>query len=720
MFILGWISLNAVPAYPKKIPVHVGDSVIYIRLFGDENSKRAETLDGYTLLQKSRQWFYAERDTSGFLVPSAYALSCSPDDDTQKFLDSTPLHLTSKFVVSPKIRGHQVSVNRRQPAVGNRRILVILMQYKDLAFKKRNEDFEHLFNQSGYTEDGAQGSVYDFYADVSYGQLQLESDVIGPFTSRYSYNFYGKNDRNGNDSQAERLFEEAVEYAATEVALSDYDADGDGFVDNVHIIFAGYGEVAGANQDAIWSHEATLYTPYEIQGMKIDRYSCAPELRGNSGTGISRIGPHCHEIGHALGAMDYYDTNYSSGGAYEGTGMWDVMASGSWNNDGITPADFNPYVKMHDFGWISPQVLPSGNVNLQPSCDDIGSYYILGASASDEYYLLENRSKKKWGAGIPGEGLLIFHIHSDVANVWNNINVTAPQMCYVVCASSKSRYPNSSTSSYGEINSDGCPYPGSSGNRNFGTNSTPEAFYWDEKECGIELNDIVMESDGGILLTNNSTGSIYEPIERERIFFEDFERDVNVNILEDAWTIEEVPTDMKNFDRLLAYDGNRSLQISARKIEDEVRGSFEFSCPPTADQGKYRIKLYIASRYIAQGDSNVIKIGYKKENDLEWRYHEVLSEENSKWKQAVVRLPESVLPYFRIEGVVSKGSILGIDNIEVEQEIPKEDTSINDVLVKKGNALFSGIYTLMGHPVSSIPPIHPYIYIKNGKKIYVK
>ena len=65
-------------------------------------------------------------------------------------------------------------------------------------------------------------------------------------------------------------------------------------------------------------------------------YSCAPELRGNRGSGLSRIGVHCHEIGHSFGAMDFYDTDYEVNGEYAGTGQWDLMASGNWNNEGVS------------------------------------------------------------------------------------------------------------------------------------------------------------------------------------------------------------------------------------------------------------------------------------------------------------------------------------------------------------------------------------------------
>lgn len=329
-----------------------GDSVLYIRLFGDEYHKHAETLDGYSLIQKNNLWYYAEKDNSGDLIASPYKLSSFKSQGLTQFLERIPKHLKADnqypTLSRSNISGH--STRAGGAAIGERKILIILMQYTDLKFVKSNEDFDNLFNSVGYKEDGAMGSVFDYYTDVSYGQLKLSCDIIGPFTSQHKRDYYGKNDKKGSDINSAELFKEAMEYAIQEVQLNKYDADDDGYVDNIHIVFAGYGEEAGAESGAIWSHEASFIRGIPYQDMFVDRYSCAPELRGNSGTGISRIGPHCHEIGHALGAMDYYDTNYGTGGEYEGTGTWDIMASGSWNEDGTVPADFNPYVKAIDFG----------------------------------------------------------------------------------------------------------------------------------------------------------------------------------------------------------------------------------------------------------------------------------------------------------------------------------------------------------------------------------
>lgn len=726
---IGNLYIYSMPAYPKKIPVKVGDGIVYIQLFGDEHCKRAENLDGYTIIQKGGEWFFAEIDSGSWLKPSAYKLSFHNNDKTEQFLKSIPKHLVNKEGKMLTKRSNSTHhTMRSQNVIGARRVLVILMQYNNLPMVKSLEDFNNLFNGKGYSEDGAKGSVCDFYTDVSYGQLQLVCDIIGPFTSKHDRSYYGGNDRNGDDKCPEELFEEAITQAVEQINLKDYDADNDGYVDNVHIIFAGHGEEAGASDEAIWSHEATFYQPYVIQNMKIDRYSCAPELRGNSGKGISRIGPHCHEIGHALGAMDYYDTDYETDEEYIGTGSWDVMASGSWNNDGISPADFNPYVKAYDYGWIVPKALPAGDVEISPSCDGSGDYYILTSSYSTDYYLLENRSKRKWGFGLPGEGMLIFHIHPNITDSGNKINSKAPQKCYVVCASSRMQRPGDSPFSYGDIDSDGCPYPGSSNNTNFGQNSIPGAFFWDDDECGIELNNISIEGHN-IRLENNSIGIGNDETERKRIFFEGFEEEkVNVNIakgdeksLLPSWVVVSNPQGPSKFiARPSAYKGSKSLQLSAKRVTEKVTSLFTFDIPET-DIGTLRLKLYVNTLNPQADTPNTIKVGYRTKDNNEWQYSEIQSSENNHWRQFAIELPNNLVPEIEVVGTAYSGSILAIDNLEVEQIIEKNDTRIYN-LNRTSAFNNASIFSITGIKLQKQQKGINIIKLPDGtfKKIYIK
>lgn len=404
-------TMKSIPSYPHYVRIAVGNGFQNVLLRGDEHFKYAMTEAGYTLLPKEDCWYYARNDENGNVVCSSFKLTGddTPNDSLQSFLHDTPkmlkpCHATDKYRLSER----KEASKRTSSAIGTRRVLVILMQFIDKKFKKGREDFDSLFNEESYTEDGAVGSVYDYFLWASYGQLDLHSDVMGPYMTRQEMAFYGGNSGyGGSDKNPYALFEEAINEVTKEVNLSDYDANGDGYVDNIHIIYAGYGEEAGGPSTAIWAHEMT-FPPITVQGMKIDRYSCAPELRNNFGNGISRIGPHCHEIGHALGAMDYYDTDYETSGYYQGTGQWDIMASGSWNNDGITPADFNPFVKIYNFGWTEAKTLVNDTINsISPSAQE-GNIYRIDTGESNDFFLLENRDGQKFHANEPGKGLSYF------------------------------------------------------------------------------------------------------------------------------------------------------------------------------------------------------------------------------------------------------------------------------------------------------------------------
>ncbi len=697
----------SMPAYPHRIPVFLGDSVIYIRLYGDEHNKRAESLDGYTLIQKDHVWHYAEIDDSGYLRPSPYRLSVNPDSSTLRFKNDTPLHLLpAKKSTSTNARSRRNKEIQKISAVGQRRILVILMQFSDVSFTKDQDDFHRLFNEENYKEDGAYGSVYDYYKDVSYGKLQLTCNIMGPFTSQYERSYYGKNDRNGNDKNPGALFEEAMEYASLYVNLKDYDGDDDGYIDNVHIIFAGHGEEAGASSDAIWSHESTYYEPFIYQGMLVDRYSCAPELRGNTGTGISRIGPHCHEIGHALGAMDYYDTNYESRGGFEGTGVWDIMAAGSWNADGVIPADFNPYVKMMNFGWVDIEEMPKGQVVISPSLDSENNYYRLSNSPTD-YYLVENRSSERWGEALPGAGLMLYHIHPNIENVGNEINATYPQKCYPVCASSNYSIPNSSSVSYGNINSSGCPYPGETGNQEFNMASTPASFSWDEETSNIDLRDITISSNGIISLLNQT--NVEMPINDEVLVNEDFEKlhsiitEIEAGDSKWKWVREDgAEKEKKGFE---PHGGSGYLRFLPGKLsEGEQQCSYIFDTPEMIAENCASLSFFYQGVSYRTG-IHVMNVSYSCDGG-EWEIVSIIGNSNPDWKNYSLNLPKAKSYKIKFTGFASYGQAICLDDItvikkttvgmqplkwDVNEEVRGEGDQIYDIIGRAQNNCQKGL-----------------------------
>ncbi len=482
-----WVGQSvAVPAYPGLIQYkQENGKTLAIFLKGDEKVKWATTEDGYTIMLNSKgNYEYAIQDMKGDLQLSGVEVNnikerTAAEKELLSKLSKGLYYSPSQLSMIKSIWDiKSAEAQKAFPTTGNRKLICILMGFKDLAFTKTQSDFNNLFNQVGYNTGGATGSVKDYYLENSWGQFNLTVDVFGPYTASQNMSYYGGNDANGNDMNPRALVTEAVNAADAAANFANYDNDGDGTVDGVYVIYAGYGEEAGASANAIWAHAWNI-TPVTKDGKTISKYSCSAELRGNSGTTITSIGVICHEFGHVLGAPDYYDTDYSTGGQFTGTGNWDMMASGSWNNNGVTPAHHNAYTKVKIYGWATATLLSSAaNVTVKPVKDN-KSFYQINSTTSGEYWIMENRQQVGFDAYVPGHGLVIYHVHKDVATASssNNINATYPQKMYPVCASATTN-PGTTSSTYGSINSAGCPFPGSSNKTSFTDATTPNMKSW--------------------------------------------------------------------------------------------------------------------------------------------------------------------------------------------------------------------------------------------------
>ncbi|MDR1632578.1 MAG: M6 family metalloprotease domain-containing protein [Dysgonamonadaceae bacterium] len=512
LIILGMISffpigVVAVPAYPGLVKLlQPSGEEITVNMRGDEKVHWMESPDGYSLMyDKDKRIVFATTDETGNMVPSSIvyrdALLRSSIDKQLANIPKRLRYSASQVSMLKKIWDvTKSSMEQAAPkaATGTIRAICPLVGFPNLSFKKTKEEFEQLMNQAGYTANGAKGSVHDFYHENSYGQMNLVVTVVGPYTASHDLNYYGGNESGGNEniSHMIELAREIAKYTFNEpdVNPADYDNDGDGYIDAFHFIFAGYGEESSGNEDDIWSHALPGFTPAFTFGNKIlNRYSCSPELRGNKGSNITRIGVICHEMGHIFGLPDFYDADGDgSGGNYSGTGFWDLMAEGSWNGakyDGSSPAHINMYSKIQ-LGWVDPVILDSPqDIIGMPNSAMYPDAYVYNTSIPGEYYVLENRQKEGFDNYIPGSGLLIYHVSlTDENNRDNTVNNAHPQRMYPVCASSRYQIP-SGLGSYGAINSAGCPFPGTSRNTSFTDATTPAAFTW----TGMKVNRPVTE-----------------------------------------------------------------------------------------------------------------------------------------------------------------------------------------------------------------------------------
>ena len=506
-------NIYAVPAYPYPVEYTLPDgSKITIILKGDEKVRWATTEDGYTILRNEEGFFeYAVNTKDGNLNLSGVRVSNIENRNTieNNLLKSTPKGLNySKAQAEMMLELWKIDLDAKNsqksyPTTGDGKLLCILIGFTDVGFTLDAEDFNLLFNQQGYNLNGATGSMKDYYFENSWGQLNLTTTVAGPYTASNNMAYYGGNNAWGSDSNSRALIREAVTAANEDIDFSQF-ADLDGNVPGIYVIYAGYGEEAGGNANAIWAHESSLGTPMVVDGVRVNTYSCSAEFRNNSGRIISTIGVVCHEFGHVLGSPDYYDTNYEIGGQFEGTGNWDLMAGGSWNNRGITPAHHNAYTKTYTFGWAPVTTLTvQGQETLQKPIYDtensgsVNNFYRIDTDTQNEFFLLENRQQEGFDKNIPGKGMIIYHVHRNIANSFNSntVNANHPQRMYPVCANARSN-PNSDPSSYGgglsgNVNSGGTPFPGTSRKTSFTSETMPSMISWDENPVNKPITSIV-------------------------------------------------------------------------------------------------------------------------------------------------------------------------------------------------------------------------------------
>ena len=329
---------------------------------------------------------------------------------------------------------------------GKKKGIIILVQFPNQKFETGHDNayYKMVANEKGLThEDGYVGSVTDYFLSQSNGQFELDFDIAGPYTLSHTSSYYGKNDGANIDTKVGYMIQEGCDAADLEgFNFNDYDWDGDGYADQVFVLYAGLGEASGGDAKTVWPHEYQIrwtcvgkVLNYSDQGKgKVDTYACANEMERviNNATGtytnelkLAGIGTICHEFSHCLGFADMYDTS-SNGGNY-GMGFYDVMSAGSYNGGGFTPCNYTAYERIYA-GWTEPIVLDEpATIKAMKSSEDYGRPFILyNDKHPDEFYTLENRQKKGWDAELYGSGLMITHVDYDQTK-WgiNQVNASA-------------------------------------------------------------------------------------------------------------------------------------------------------------------------------------------------------------------------------------------------------------------------------------------------------
>jgi len=434
-------------------------STLTLQLSGDDfRGHSLTTNDGFLIVKEEAkgQYYYAFTDETGRLK-STGVVAHNPENrsisemDYLKRVTYKKVNKSASGIINPNS-----VINKTFPSSGNAKLLMVLVNFSDTQIIHSQQAFFNVMNQSKYS---GIGSFKDYYTEVSGGKLNVTTDVINWVTVSNTHKYYGENVF-GSDAARTELILEVIQLIDPVVNFADYDNDKDGVMDGLCIVHQGQGEeYTGSDPNNIWSSIGDLrkgynppYRELKYDGITLGPFSVEPELENFTGrTGISTVGVFCHEFGHWLGLPDFYDADYVNGGQYYGTGDWDIMASGTWNltvRAGDTPAHHNPYSK-NKLGWNTTTILNSpATITGMKDVTESNLNYRIDTNTKGEYFLLENRQKKSFDAGVYQNGLVIYHVDSaqiEGNTVLNQVNVSSNQGMVYERFSTKLSFPSIGT-----------------------------------------------------------------------------------------------------------------------------------------------------------------------------------------------------------------------------------------------------------------------------------
>lgn len=450
-------SLTTWAAKAVSIPVQVRQadgSVITVILRGDEHINWYTTLDGVLLVQGADNNYYIGKvEKSGNLIATKQlaheALTRSQAErnliakqDKEKFfayVNKIAEESENAYNNSPLTRGPIIDSGYGGvpyfPHTGSPKALVILAEFQDVPFTiqdtKRiftnyltNEDH---FTETRYGQNQNYKGVRGYFKDCSYGQFTPKFDVIGPVKLPKPQAVYGE----GIHDRMDLLLPDVCEAVDDSVNFADYDANNDGMVDLVYVIYAGYSANYSGNKETdIWPKSGTVNISNTYDGKSIHRYGVSNELAGdeNKTKGkekINGIGLFCHEFSHTLGLPDIYAIDKKAKNQNDqGMEFWDLMDGGTEVRGGRVPASYLAW-EREVMGWIKIDELKNdSSIENLKSIDNGGkAYKIVNPNDSNEYIVLQSIQKgpwyQGWRDGTYGKGLLAYRI----SYLSNKVNV---------------------------------------------------------------------------------------------------------------------------------------------------------------------------------------------------------------------------------------------------------------------------------------------------------
>jgi M6 family metalloprotease-like protein len=458
-----------------------------LRVFGDEYYARMETVDGYTVVSDEALgvFCYAKLKVNEF-VSTGVAISSPPPTGIVRHLQESlkvrqskaeslrmsrlPIGVHDPDIVVRTFGPNQGLLAGRVLSSGQVRGLTILVNFQDIASTTTAADVDEMLNGANFTRNGNICSVREYFRRMSNGQLEYVNTVVGPFTLS----------KNRNDYHMELLVPEALQMAVNSgVDLTQFDSRHENIIDAVNILYAG--PSLFINNSNLWPHNSVINL--QFGSMRTNLYLLTSLGRDPSELAI---GTFCHENGHLLCRFpDMYDYGErdSDGLPSEGIGDYCLMGAGNHLDGGRSPSPICSYLRDLA-GWCDRLVdlnIPGLYTALHGDYRTVMKYR---CSRSNEYFIVENRTRTNMDRAANSSGLAVYHCDVLGSNELQQGTADKHYQCALLQADGRRDLENNSN------RGDGSDLYGTTPGIAISNISRPDSREWDGRDSELVISDI--------------------------------------------------------------------------------------------------------------------------------------------------------------------------------------------------------------------------------------
>jgi len=417
------------PFYGKEFTFTQPDgSQIKVKGWGNQHEAVFETFDGYTIVKDPTTGFYQYAnlsDDKNYLEPTGVKVGLVDPEilglvkhlrvskNAAREMSFRPyLRMGSKSRWEERRESAKLSQQRamltpglfsappREEKKGEYVGLCILIQFPDVPGNIPQSEVEDFCNKKDYDGFGNNGSVYDYFFDVSRGKLKYTNVVTSYYTAKNPKAYYS-NPNIPNGMRARQLIEEALlDLKVNGFDFSQLSVDDQGYIYALNAFYAG--PCTNNWSEGIWPHSWHLASPYDVgNGRKFYDYQIT-----DIGSELD-LATFCHENGHMV--CDFPDL-YDYGDQSNGVGIYCIMCAGGY--DKKNPTHVCAYLK-YKAGWgdnVTP--LTDGEYIAKAGVNE----FFIFAKNPAEYFIIENRYKENRDSSLPTSGLAIWHVDEQGSN----------------------------------------------------------------------------------------------------------------------------------------------------------------------------------------------------------------------------------------------------------------------------------------------------------------